>query len=476
MLEPRNSPTRDTSQTGSLIATREPLRNRSLGWLLLFLLLNGLVLSPLLSLFNSIFIDHRGLPARSAVWQIVASDLSDLNPVTLVGDFDNDSLGTMLPALTSLRTNPQISPYDVVFFQDKLKFQYPLTSLLPLYVSQRFGVGDDDLSTIFNAGCCIAFVGIMVFSILIAMRLIKSNRPAVSGRGLLALVSIAVVAACFCFYPITHGVYLGQIQTVLTFGFTTAFYFWISGREKASGAVLGVMALVKPQYALFLLWVALRKRFGALASCLAVIVAGVLMSCCVFGFHNNIDYLRVLHFIGIHGESYATNQSINGLLNRLLFNGNNLIWEDKAFAPFNPIVFTGTVLSSIALVGLTLFYPWGRVHKGGAGDFACCLLIATMASPVAWEHHYGILLPIFIWLWFYKLACSASRPRTMLIAFAYILASDNTKLFDGLASIAFLNIFQSYLFFGALLVLILLLRSSTEARPALPATISNGEN
>ena len=81
-----------------------------------------------------------------------------------------------------------------------------------------------------------------------------------------------------------------------------------------------------------------------------------------------------------------------------------------------------------------------------------------MASPVAWEHHYGILFPIFVWLWFCKPAGAAPRFRVILIALAYIFTGDNIKLFDGLASIPVLNIFQSYLYFGALLVLFLLLK------------------
>jgi hypothetical protein len=33
---------------------------------------------------------------------------------------------------------------------------------------------------------------------------------------------------------------------------------------------------------------------------------------------------------------------MNGLLNRLLFNGNNLIWDGAAFASYNPIVYAET--------------------------------------------------------------------------------------------------------------------------------------
>ena len=131
---------------GEPASTAKQLGNQSLAWLLLFVLINGLVLNPFLSLLDSIFIAHHDLPSLSTARRVINSHLSDLNPLTFLGDFDNDSLGTMLPALTSLRTNPQLSPYDVVFFQDNLKFQYPLTSLLPLYLLQRIGMVDDDLS------------------------------------------------------------------------------------------------------------------------------------------------------------------------------------------------------------------------------------------------------------------------------------------------------------------------------------------
>jgi len=468
MPAPRQIPNRGIPQTSPLAATERMPRGLHLGWLLLYVLVNGLILNPVLSSFNAIFIGDHNLPSVSAARQAIATNLSDLAHLTSPGDFDNDSLGAMLPALKSFAANPQVSPYQAVFFHDNVKFQYPLTSLLPLYFLQRLGVGDDDQSTIFNSACCIALLGILLLSIFIALRLNRGGGPNTSAWSTRVIVSTTVAAACLLFYPITRGLELGQIQTILTFGFTAAFCCWIWGREKTSGVILGVMVLVKPQYALFLVWAPLRKRFGAFVSCIAAIAAGVIVSLCVFGFHNNMDYLKVLHFIGLHGESYATNQSMNGLLNRLLFNGDNLIWDEKAFAPFNPIVYAGTVLSFVALVGFSLFFPCGPQRKSGADDFACCLLVATMASPIAWEHHYGILFPIFIWLWFGKSTRPVPRSRTIFIALAYFLTSDNIKVFDRLASIPVLNVFQSYLFFGALIVLILLLRpTSPETAPAL---------
>ncbi len=83
-------------------------------------------------------------------------------------------------------------------------------------------------------------------------------------------------------------------------------------------------------------------------------------------------------------QSYYANQSANGLLNRLLFNGNNLLWDGKHFPQYNTAVYLGTMLSTLALLLLALFYPWGKKRLGGVADFTCIVLISTMASPVAW--------------------------------------------------------------------------------------------
>ena len=45
------------------------------------------------------------------------------------------------------------------------------------------------------------------------------------------------------------------------------------------------------------------------------------------------------------------NQSVNGLVNRMLFNGNNLEWDAWHFAPPNAIVQLATMLTSALLIG-----------------------------------------------------------------------------------------------------------------------------
>src|SRR5262249_37752851 len=96
-----------------------------------------------------------------------------------------------------------------------------------------------------------------------------------------------------------------------------------------------------------------------------------------------------------------------------------------------------------------------RGHDGDPDrtfDFSTMALSLTMASPIAWEHHYGILLPVFALL----LASSLGHwVRVLLLAGSYVLISNFFSAANALAW-TYLNFAQSYVLFGALIVLMLL--------------------
>ena len=213
----------------------------------------------------------------------------------------------------------------------------------------------------------------------------------------------------------------------------------------------------------FFLWALVRRKFGAAAAGLCCLGAVCAVSLAVFGWHNNVEYLQVLRYIAPRGEGFFENQSMNGLLNRLLFNGNNMVWDAKNFAPQNTIVYAGTTIASTLLLAVALFYPWGKARRGEIADFACMTLASTMASPVAWVHHYAILLPVLVWIWFGDVSYRGSKWATGAIAAAYILMSDKITTMNVLAPVPGLNILQSYFYCAAILVFVNLLKSRSEA-------------
>lgn len=384
----------------------------------------------------------------------------------LSGHQGNDSLGVMLPVVHAFQRDPNAHIYESAFFEQHTKFQYPLTSLLPVYGLMRLGASDTTISQIFKA---IAFlsVGLTIYLCFrLAQRLLRRCRTADFSADLSrtdqAILAAAFVLGGLFYYPLVSGLSLGQIQAVLTCGFTVAFLCWISGRELAASIVMGLMTAVKPQYGLFFVWALARRKFGIAAAglcCLGIIGA---VSLAVFGWHNNVEYFHVLRYIAPRGEGFFENQSVNGLLNRLTFNGNNMTWDANSFAPQNTIVSAGTTISSLLLLGLALFYRWGKDRAGSAIDFACMILASTMASPVAWVHHYAILLPVLVWLWFGHYGSRNSRWSMSMLAIAYILMSNKCTTANFLAPLPVWNLLQSYFYFATILVLILLLKSNND--------------
>tara|TARA_R110002072_G_scaffold118583_5_gene250444 strand:- start:10512 stop:11852 length:1341 start_codon:yes stop_codon:yes gene_type:complete len=358
----------------------------------------------------------------------------------------DDSWGPMTTAINQLAAEPDKPLYSTLVFEEGVKFQYPPMSLPPFQlVSYGVNAVTTDPSRGFAAIACICVVAIGILTAMILARSLK--------RPLTPIMIFVGLCAAATFYPLTKGVEIGQIQTWITLAFTAALYLAMTGRMRTAGVLVGAMCLIKPHYGLFVLWGALRKEWGFVISLLAVCVIASLVSVGLYGFNQHFDYLHALSYLSRHGETFFANQSVNGILNRLYGLANpdaysNLLFTPHTFPPFNPVVYAGTMLATLAFVATALVAS-RRVRPL---SFSIMMLSITMASPIAWEHHYALILPI------YAVAFGAIRDRPMALmwlAGSYVLSSHlwlvTNVLFDTPA-----NIVQSYLFFGALILLVLL--------------------
>ena len=257
------------------------------------------------------------------------------------------------------------------------------------------------------------------------------------------------------FYPVYKAYFLGQVQLWINALLVLGFWCYWSGRLRWTGVLLGLSALIKPQYGLFLIWAALRRKWGAFSAFLAVIALGSGLSIAMFGWKNYTEYFSVLSYLSLHGESFFPNQSVNGLLNRLLDTGPNLVWQANAFPDFHPVVYAMSVASSVVMVVCSLVLPLTWRAGGSLLDFIIFLLTCTMASPIVWEHHYGILVPIII-LFFARLDRFRLAERVLLgLSFIAIAAE---HVWTNQFTAGWYSILQSYLSIGALCVMLLLYR------------------
>ncbi len=352
--------------------------------------------------------------------------------------------------------------YQTLFFAQHIKFQYPPTALLPLAAMRalRHWPTDNALNAINWFLFALMVLSVVTFALILARR--SAVVPSETWLPV-AAVAIVMLLAAAAFYPELFSYVLGQAQTWINLLFVWACLCWIYDRRLLAGMLIGAICLVKPQFAAFLLWGVLRRQWSFLVGWCALVLPALAISIALFGVANHLDYFSELLFLSRHGEAYHANQSVNGLLNRMLFNGDGMNWSGTDFPPYNVVVYLGTLLSSLALILSALLVRGRRHDESGLFDFMTAALTFTIASPIAWEHHYGILPPILIGLLFALL----TAPRTvrsfslwMTLGIAYVLSANDFPITNLTATTPF-NFLQSYVLFGGLAVLWLLYQVET---------------
>ncbi len=385
-----------------------------------------------------------------------------------------DSWQPMMKSLDYFQAHPTEPIYAAKLYDTLI---YSLASLLPMVAMRKIGLSDQAMLRVLAVASWLAVVGVAVVGVMIARVLVRrgiggeTHVPKSEGHGApTSLVScegdgvrvgiswMAVVAiglAVLGCYPLLKGYSLGNAQTFLSFGFAVMIYLWTVGKEREAGVVAAVLAFVKPQFVLLLVWMAVRKKWGAMwafVACSAVLVG---VSVMVFGWQNNLDYVGVLAGLSHKAQSHFGNQSMFGTINRMIFNGENLGYTPYVYTPYIAWVYRVTVATSLVLVGGVLVFPWGRL-RGSVADMAAMGVASVAASPMAWEHHYGIVCAIFVWTWFAYGRWQKTPPWALGVAF--VLTMNFWSATNLLAGYRGWNGLQSYMYFGALLLMVVLMR------------------
>lgn len=327
---------------------------------------------------------------------------------------------------------------------------YPLASLLPLVVLRKLGLSDSAMLETLAITSWLAVLGVGAVSLWMGQRLLQRRGVSVDWKSILA-----VMLACIGCYPLIKGYALGNAQTFLSFLFAVLLLLWTTGRERSGGVVAALLAFVKPQYGLLFVWMAVRRRWGAAAAFVICSVILIALSVAVFGWHNNLDYIHVLSSLSRKAQSHYGNQSMFGTLNRVIGNGENISYTPLVYTPYIAWVYRATLITGLVLIGGALLFPWGKL-RGSTADLAATGLASVASSPMAWEHHYGIVFAIAAWTWF-AYGCWQQRPP-WLLALASFLTLNALTATNFLAPHLGWNVLQSYLYIGALLMLFVLMR------------------
>lgn len=353
-----------------------------------------------------------------------------------------DSWLPMMKSLDYFRAHPTLPIYDAKLYDTLI---YSLASELPLVAMRKLGMSDVWMLRTLAVLSFLAVWGVAAVSLVMARWLLRRR-----GAELTWKAAIAVVLATVWCYPLIKGYSLGNAQTFLSFGFTVLLLLWTTGQERWAGVVAAMLASVKPQFVLLLVWMLVRKKWGAAWAflvCGAVLLA---ISVAVFGWHNNLDYIGVLAGLSHKAQSHYANQSMFGTLNRMIFNGENIEYTPYVYTPYIAWVYRVTVVTSLLLVGTVLLYPW-RTMRGSTADIAAMGIASVAASPMAWEHHYGIVVGIAVWAWFAHACWKNQQPWTLGVA--VFLCLNFLPAFNYLHAMRGWNVLQSYLYIGALVLM-----------------------
>ena len=391
------------------------------------------------------------------------------NAGTLKGDLQSflhmhtwtDSWLPMMQSVDYFRAHPELPIYDAPLYDTLI---YSLASIVPLWLLKGMGMGDETMLRMLAATSWLALVGVAALALLLGRSLLAKRHTRLGWPSVLAVCAAVV----FC-YPLLKGYSLGNAQTFLSFGFTAMLLLWTKGKERAGGATAALLAFVKPQYVLLLVWMAVRRKWNAAAAFFATSLLLLGLSTLIFGWSNNLDYLRVLAGLSHKAQSHYANQSMFGTLNRVIGNGENISYTPLLYTPYIRWVYLATVATAVVLVGGVLLFPWGKL-RGSTGDLAAMGLVSVAASPMAWEHHYGIVCGVLAWVWF-AYGCWQQK-RAWLLGLSAFLTMNALVGFNRLAPHHGWNVLQSYMYLGALLLVAVLMRTARavtrgESNPAL---------
>lgn len=360
----------------------------------------------------------------------------------IVSPAGTDSTLYMQMGETALRAGHRI--YPQLFFTNHEKFIYPPASLFLIEGLNLLGVHGLSAELVWKIILLLTWAGCVALGVVFYRR--QRQQATV-----IELVSVAVLGILFL--PFAEAFYRGQVQILLTFLWELSALLWMSRRSGSSGFVLALTCAFKPQLAIFLLWGILRRewRFAAVFAGTSGVVLAI--SVAHFGITNHLDYIPVLSYLSHHGESLWANQSMNGLLNRLLRNGDPVSWSYTVYPPYRATVYILSSCFSVFLLIAGLLLPWVFGWAKTIADFLFFGCLAVLMSPISWEHHYGyFFLPAVLLL---AAADRLSRPAWFALCVCILAMANRWPPLDhrqrGIVSLA-----GDYLFFAGILICCLL--------------------
>ena len=238
-------------------------------------------------------------------------------------------------------------------------------------------------------------------SLLLIVGLVARSEGITHPRALMLIGALSYLS-----FPTQFTLGMGQVNLIALLCVAVSVQLSAHSRYRIiSGIVMALAWLLKPELVLVLPVIVLCKQWRVLMGAAGMLVASGILSVMVWGTTVYSVYIERLAPItrGFTDAGIYYNQSLMGLLTRA---GVNAAWVSFAAALF---------------VALIAWYSCRKKARPFGESMWRYMPALLLMEPIAWQHHFVLLIPTYITLWLSNLS---RRTRGFLIA-SYFLVSWN---------------------------------------------------
>jgi Glycosyltransferase family 87 len=233
------------------------------------------------------------------------------------------------------------------------------------------------------------------------------------------------------------------------------------GRDRLSGALIGLAVALKAFPALLVLILFWRRLYAATLIAIGTSVILTTAAIARYGI-SAIDVVRDWLALNAAGgwPIRGNNQSLFATLARY-YGPEGLSAQGHLPRDPHPVIYFGWLLVAAALIGALSWKSWRwRFASVASISLAASLIVAVLVAPIAWDHYWTLLFPAFFVVW------NARDPAWLRPAFyaGAVLTSGFSRLTVGVTGLALARQVSTMTWAGILLLAALFAAGDHKAR------------
>jgi alpha-1,2-mannosyltransferase len=194
--------------------------------------------------------------------------------------------------------------------------------------------------------------------------------------------------AAVAFAPAAYNYWHGQMNPVIFLLLALSFHAWVDGREKTTGALLGLAAAIKLAPIVLVVLLVRRGWWRGAATMLATVLASLGVAASVIGLSGVRTFMATVLPTLVRETGWIYNQSLGGTASRVVDHSVLRIGPTSALLHWSIMAISAAIL----LVVMWVVRPGQRDRVERGAEFGLGVLAMLLAASIAWYPHFTHLL------------------------------------------------------------------------------------